>query len=126
LIGTMVHESIDMAAFTQSVERAISGDAGVLNPLFALRSDTICGRQSEDVVAAKLSGLLIGTEIAEATRRYGKPEKVILVGDSRLCSLYEAALHAADIEAVCCDDDVAAQGIFSIASNLLNPVGASC
>ncbi|MCG8473074.1 MAG: 2-dehydro-3-deoxygalactonokinase, partial [Desulfobacterales bacterium] len=29
LIGTMVHESIDMAAFTQSVERAISGDAGV-------------------------------------------------------------------------------------------------
>jgi 2-dehydro-3-deoxygalactonokinase len=56
--------------------------------LFSLRAAQLLGFQQQTDGAARLSSLLIGTEIADAGSRYGTRHPVRLIGAGALKDLY--------------------------------------
>src|SRR5260370_19598547 len=59
--------------------------------------------------AARLSGLLIGTEIADAIDRYGPRRSLRLIGAGSLGRLYEAALSERGFDVIAVDADEASR-----------------
>lgn len=97
---------------------AHGGDFGP--SLFRVRAATLLQDLKPDEAAARLSGLLIGSEIASA-RRIFKPagDKVILVASGPLGSLYAAALKLAGCAVLQADADEAVRtGLFEAARRL--------
>jgi 2-dehydro-3-deoxygalactonokinase len=66
--------------------------------LFRLRAAQLLGFEQRADGASRLSGLLIGSEIADAGRDYGSQRALRLVGAGALGRLYEAALAASGFE----------------------------
>lgn len=86
-------EGWDDAAFRKAVEIAMLDPGGLTGKLFSLRPQALLSGKSNDVLKAKLSGLLIGTELA-ATREYWGDQHVVIIGDSENARLYQIALTA--------------------------------
>lgn len=84
--------------FLSSVERAIDAPAQVSNQLFTARASVLLGYGEVADSAAKLSGAMIGLEIAGALSRFGHFSRVDLVVSSHLGALYASALRRCDIE----------------------------
>ena len=79
------------AVFHETLSAAASGTTELSSALFRLRAAQLLGFEQRADGAARLSGLLIGSEIAGATKRYGKqPVRLLASGD--LGALYENAL----------------------------------
>ena len=96
-------EAWDGDAFREGVrEGARSG--GVLSGLFALRAATLLGERPAGWAAARLSGLLIGTELG-AERA---PGPVHVVASGALAERYGTALRALDREGIVHDGDALA------------------
>lgn len=95
-------------AFAAAVETALEDADGVTSRLFAVRAGSLLlGRTPEDS-AARLSGLLVGAEIAGARRRFRiGQEPVILVGSGLMYDLYRIALDVAGTPVVQADADAA-------------------
>lgn len=105
-----------IAACTEAL--AHGGDFGP--SLFRIRAATLLQDLKPDEAAARLSGLLIGSEIASA-RRIFKPEgdKVILVASGPLGLLYAAALKLGGCSVLQADADAAVRtGLFEAAKRL--------
>jgi 2-dehydro-3-deoxygalactonokinase len=105
-----------VAACTEAL--AHGGDVGP--SLFRIRAATLLQDLKPDEAAARLSGLLIGSEIASA-RSIFKPagDKVILVASGPLGSLYVAALKLAGCAILQADADEAVRiGLFEAARRL--------
>jgi 2-dehydro-3-deoxygalactonokinase len=84
------------AAFRNACETALKGEGDIGGALFPIRAAGLLHGLGSDDAAARLSGLLIGAEIASATRRFGQPEKpIILVASGAVGELYAAALGLA-------------------------------
>lgn len=79
-------------AFDEGVSRGLRGLA--LQSLFALRAESLVDSLSAQEARARLSGLLIGAEIAEIA----SGSDVVLIGDPELSSLYAEALRLAGIK----------------------------
>lgn len=97
----------DNAVFRDWCNEALSdGDIGAR--LFGIRAAGLLSGLGQADAAAALSGLLIGAEIASATRRFGKRETpVVLVGSGPLGALYAEALTLGGLAVRIADADKA-------------------
>lgn len=96
-------------AFGDGLTRALDRPAALPATLFSLRAAQLLGFQQQADGAARLSGLLIGTEIADAGSRYGRQRSVRLIGAGALKDLYAAALASAGFDVAVVDAERAAQ-----------------
>lgn len=89
----------DEKAFMRGVQDA-AADPDLLHGLFNVRTKGLFAPESAAGLASYLSGLLIGTEISGATRRFPAKSVTVIAG-AQLASLYNLALiglGAADVD----------------------------
>ena len=97
--GSVLRHSVakkgwDDAAYRQAVTETISAPAELGAQLFSLRAASLLGKQDPATARARLSGLLVGLELAGA-KQYWLDQTVAVVGDSPLAQRYADALVAA-------------------------------
>ena len=117
----MSGDAHDAKAFQRGLDVALSGDgegSGLLQSLFGARSLPLFGAIPETGVASYLSGLLIGSEIAEATRKpnvaaASRPPTII--GRSDLARHYATGLAAIGRDARVADPEICATGLYRLA-----------
>lgn len=93
--------------FADGLDRAASG-AGLVGSLFEARAQQLRGGRSASWALGFLSGLVIGSEIAEMRAGEGLPGTVILVGTAALTARYGLALRRFGIAARQMDGDACA------------------
>jgi 2-dehydro-3-deoxygalactonokinase len=84
-------EGWDDAAFAEALSDSLSRPERLAGQLFGLRAGGLLGQLSGAAARARLSGLLIGAELA-AARPYWLGREVALIGAERLTELYSEAL----------------------------------
>ena len=84
-------------AFLAAAKAAHDNPQAVSNLLFSLRSSQLLGFSSSAEGAARLSGTLIGLELAGAFARHGPAQAVVLAGSGDLGDLYMSALDASGV-----------------------------
>jgi 2-dehydro-3-deoxygalactonokinase len=99
----------DNQPFREGLATALAAPSGLTASLFRLRAAQLLGFQALRDGAARLSGLLIGTEIADARQRYGMSRSLRLIGAGSLGELYKAALVAQDFEVTVVDAEEASR-----------------
>lgn len=87
----------DEAAFDTAVADAIARPERLAARLFSLRAEGLIAGLSPQAARSRLSGLLIGIELAGA-RPYWLGQKVTLVGADKLSAAYARALHVQGVE----------------------------
>jgi 2-dehydro-3-deoxygalactonokinase len=106
----------DLDAFDQGV--AAAGDGGGLAArLFTARARVVGLGASADSTSSYLSGLLIGADVAATPGLLGTGafDSLALLGDARLCGLYDRALRARGRVAETFDGETAAvAGLFAL------------
>ncbi len=123
LIGTgLPSQATDRQAFITGLERGLQ-DGDILPLLFEVRAAYILGRLAQEAVSERLSGLLIGAEVAQMRRVYGSltGQRVTIVGSPQLAARYQSALALSGITAeIVAGDTAFQQGIRCIANELAN------
>ena len=87
-IGT---EGWDDAAFTEGLDTALSRPERLAARLFSIRADGLLNGLKGDAARARLSGLLIGAELAGA-KPYWLGQQIAVIGEGGLAKHYVAAL----------------------------------
>ena len=87
-----VGEGWDDAAFAEAVEDALSKPEQLAARLFGLRAADLLHAQDAGVARARLSGLLIGAELA-ASRPYWLGQQIAIIGAEGLSAIYAKALQ---------------------------------
>ncbi|HDZ45648.1 hypothetical protein LCGC14_0097630 [marine sediment metagenome] len=83
------------------------------NRLFGLRAQDLLdgrlpsGKARGAVLAARLSGLTIGLELADACKDHATNKRITLIGNKALCHRYQLALNAIGFQAQQVDGDAA-------------------
>lgn len=88
-----VGDGWDDAAFATGVDQAISRPEGLAAALFSLRAEGLLDGLDPDAARARLSGLLIGAELA-SMRPYWLGQQVAMIGAQALSQAYATALTA--------------------------------
>jgi 2-dehydro-3-deoxygalactonokinase len=88
----------DDDAFDAALSETLSRPERIGARLFGLRAEGLIAGLSPAVARARLSGLLIGLELAGA-RAYWLGQPVLIVGAARLSALYARALAAQGVQA---------------------------
>ena len=83
----------DDRAFLDAVTDAMGRPEAIAQRLFTLRAEGLLHGLAGDAARSRLSGLLIGAELA-AARPYWLGQEVVLIGDDTLAAAYAAALVA--------------------------------
>jgi len=111
----MKDDAPDATAFARGVhEGAALGSAGaLLNRLFATRTYGLTGKLNDTALSDYLSGLLIGAEIAEATRP--TKQSVTIIASPALAQRYSDALRLLGRDSTVAPDDCVAAGHWRIA-----------
>ena len=86
-------EGWDDAAFDQGLADALQSPDRFAARLFSLRAESLLHDMTPAQARARLSGLLIGIELA-GSKAYWLGQRVILVGAAALASNYAKALHS--------------------------------
>jgi 2-dehydro-3-deoxygalactonokinase len=94
----------DDAAFATAVSDAMSKPEAMAARLFNLRANELVNGQCRDAARARLSGLLIGAELA-AARPYWLGQSVAVLGAGGLAKIYTAALTAQGVPVTQTDGD---------------------
>jgi 2-dehydro-3-deoxygalactonokinase len=97
-------EGFDQNAFEGGVSDAISRPERLAAQLFTIRAEGLLHGMEAPAARARLSGLLIGAELA-ATRAYWLGQNVAIVGAGKLAALYAGALKAQGVAAEMTDND---------------------
>jgi 2-dehydro-3-deoxygalactonokinase len=109
----------DGAPFRDGLATARDMSSGLTSSLFRLRAAQLLGFEQRADGAARLSGLLIGSEIADATQRFGGPCQLRLMAAGSLGALYHAALKASGFDVTVIDAEKASRrGLAKAAINL--------
>jgi len=111
----------EAAPFRKACLEALRQGGDISAPLFRIRAAGLLAGLAPQDAAAMLSGLLIGAEIASATRCFAAVDKkpVTLVASAALTPLYRTALELADHEVRVEDADAAVRaGLFAAARQL--------
>lgn len=111
-------DSVDAGdpAFTDALQRALAAPERFVAELFSIRATGLLHGLTGAAAAARLSGLLIGVEVAAALRDAPDPAAVTLVANSGMARLYTAALAAAGATITTVDADQAVcAGLLNIA-----------
>lgn len=117
ILGRMMTEGTsDADAFARGLDDARREDraGGLLHRVFGTRSLALFDELSEAETADYLSGLLIGTEVADGLAM-AATRTVTIVGTPALAARYETALRRRGAVARLAPDDIAAPGLFAIA-----------
>jgi 2-dehydro-3-deoxygalactonokinase len=110
--------AVDSAPFREGVAAALAAPSGLSASLFRLRAAQLLGFEQRADGAARLSGLLIGTEIADVRHQYGA-QALRLIGAGPLGRLYEAALKAHGFDVTMVDAEEASRlGLGKAAINI--------
>lgn len=113
----------DRSEFRGAVREALAAPEALLRALFTVRSGPLLlGAGEPEAVAARLSGLLIGAEIAGMKPAPGSD--VTLVGSGQLAASYETALHVAGLRADRVDAEALAIAGLYHAARLIWPAAA--
>ena len=99
----------DSSAFLEAVAQIMVTPASLADSLFNLRAEMLLADLSPDAARARLSGMLIGIELA-ATRSYWEQSDVALIGESSLCRNYAEALAAHSVSAEILDSEAMTLG----------------
>lgn len=103
----------DMGAFDAACAEALADPAAAYGALFALRAGALIGELTPGAAASRLSGLLIGWELA-ATRDLWQGAAVALIGSPVLSPLYARALAGCGLTAARHDaEDVTLAGLYA-------------
>ncbi len=114
----MAGDGWDDAAFDQGVADGLARPERIAARLFSLRAEGLIAGLGPDAARARLSGLLIGTELA-ATRPYWLGQHVVLVGSARLSAAYARALVAQGLDAQAMPaDDCTLAGLAALARQI--------
>jgi 2-dehydro-3-deoxygalactonokinase len=100
---------LDSQAFRDGVAVAQAAPTGLTTSLFRLRAAQLLGFEQRVHGAARLSGLLIGSEIADTTQRFGDPRQLRLMAAGGLGALYHEALTASGFDVTMIDAEQASQ-----------------
>jgi 2-dehydro-3-deoxygalactonokinase len=88
----------DEAAFDSGLSDALSRPERMAARLFSLRAEGLIGGLAPVAARSRLSGLLIGIELA-AARPYWLGQRVTLIGAEKLAAAYARALHQQGVKA---------------------------
>jgi 2-dehydro-3-deoxygalactonokinase len=111
----------DDDAFATAIGDAISRPERLATDLFSLRADSLLNATPPDVSRARLSGTLIGIELA-SVRSYWLGQSVTLIGAEQLCGLYAKALAFQGVEVALSDGRKVTQaGLFAAFLSLKVP-----
>ncbi len=114
----MAGDGWDDAAFDQGVADGLARPERIAARLFSLRAEGLISGLGADAARARLSGLLIGTELA-AARPYWLGQPVALVGSPRLSAAYARALAAQGLDAdLLPADDCTLAGLATLARQI--------
>lgn len=94
---TLATDGLDLAAFDAACAGAFSDPARAYGGLFALRAGALLGDLDPISAASRLSGMLIGWELA-ATRDLWTGQTAALIGSPKLAALYARALGQHDVQ----------------------------
>ncbi|WP_370319573.1 2-dehydro-3-deoxygalactonokinase [Oricola sp.] len=97
----------ESAAFRDAVRASLETPADIFARVFSIRAAGLLQDLDPAAAAARLSGYLIGQEIAGAKARFTVPGHVDLIGDPRLGALYTEALVIAGMSCTLHDSDTA-------------------
>ncbi|WP_312419046.1 2-dehydro-3-deoxygalactonokinase [Shinella sp.] len=97
----------DNTAFRAAVTRMVTNPALATSQLFSVRAGSLIAGLSPEDAKARLSGTLIGLEIAGALSLAAKDTPVMLVASGSLGTLYGQALAAAGLSPTAIDADTA-------------------
>jgi len=86
----------DEEAFLQGVAASLKSPAAFGNALFSLRAEGLLRELRPEEALGRLSGLVIGLELAEVTPYLGA-QTVHLIGNEKLCRLYAQALDVCNL-----------------------------
>ncbi|PZQ51327.1 MAG: 2-keto-3-deoxy-galactonokinase [Rhodovulum sulfidophilum] len=94
--ASVLHYTMDAggwsdAHFAEAVEEALAFPEHISRKLFGIRAEALLFDLSPGASRARLSGLLVGAELA-AARPYWLGRDVVLVGESVMAAVYERAL----------------------------------
>jgi 2-dehydro-3-deoxygalactonokinase len=109
----------DSASFREGLAAARDAPSGLTASLFRLRAAQLLGFEQRADGAARLSGLLIGSEIADAVRRFGGARQLHLMAAGSLGALYHAALAAYGFDVTMSDAEQASRRGLAKAANYI-------
>ena len=89
---------LDSASFLEAFEDTYSNPALLSSKLFGLRAADLLENTSTKFLKSKLSGYLIGCELAGA-KSYWLGQNIIMIGNNDLCILYQKALKKLGLNA---------------------------
>ncbi len=101
-------------AFEAGVRLGLAQSNNATHVIFAARTAGLMGRVAPEGLPDYLSGILMGIEIASATRA-ARPREVVLLGDEGLCGRYARALALAGIASTRAADGATTRGQWRVA-----------
>lgn len=116
----LTSEGWNQSAFLEAVEESLNNPQQLLSDCFRIRAQGLLGKPDSASARARLSGLLIGAELAGA-KSYWNHQNTALIGDDRLVSLYSEALtHIGGNSEIFSAQDMTLQGLIQVYKNLFN------
>ncbi len=94
---SVANDGWDGSAFAAAVETALEAPASISARLFSLRAESLLADLSPQVASTRLSGYLIGLELA-AARGYWSGQAVAIIGASQLGQHYAEALRTLGVQ----------------------------
>lgn len=117
LAHSVAGDTMNDEAFSDSVLAAFHNPESLTQALFSIRAEALLTDDDKARARGRLSGLLIGAELAGA--RLEKDEPIALIGAPSLCRAYEQALRAIGHDAQLFDgEDLVLAGLTSIHKRL--------
>lgn len=92
----------DGAEFSSAISDAMARPQSIAARLFGLRAGSLVADLPPETARARLSGILIGAELA-AARPYWLGQNVAIIGDAHVSRLYQSALAAQGLTAAIAD-----------------------
>lgn len=102
-------QAADGRPFREGLSTALAKPTALTASLFRLRAAQLLGFEQRTDGAARLSGLLIGAEIADAVQRHGPLRSLRLIAAGALGRLYETALTAQGLDVTTVDAEQASR-----------------
>ena len=98
LKSSVQSDDLDLTSFLEAFEDTYSNPALLSSKLFGLRAADLLENTSTKLLKSKLSGYLIGSELAGA-KSYWLGQNIVMIGNNDLCILYQKALKKLGLNA---------------------------
>ena len=118
ILGTTIEHAVWSDAGFEKGLAAARSDAGLLAHLFTVRAGTLLETLPVEESGSFLSGLLIGSEVASATRDLAEKSEVCIIGNPDLTDLYTPAIARHGIRCHQLGEYTGAHGLFRLATGL--------